>query len=333
MTHPHEVASDPSHDARPGQAADAGCWQPPALCWLCWPRQRSLRKRRATAKVNTAGAREVSYASAVLTGSVNPNGSNTSYYFQYGLTKAYGSQTAIADAGAGSKAVPVRLAISGLQPLTVYHYRLVAVNSAGATIGDDEKLLTTKVPLSLAILASPNPVPFGGTVTVQGTLSGTGNANRAVVLQANPFPFTAGFQTVGNPGVTLPNGEFKFVVLNQEQSTQFRVFTTTNKPVISPVTTENVAVRVSSHVARTKRRGFARIYGTVTPAVIGAQVGVLRIAQGRGILAGGTVVKPGNSISGKFSRVVRVSKGAYRVLVKVAPGGVVSAYGTPLLIH
>jgi hypothetical protein len=284
-------------------------------------------------KVNTNGAREVSYGSAVLTGSVNPNGSNTSYYFQYGLTKAYGSQTAIADAGAGAKAVSVRLPISGLQPLTVYHYRLVAVNSAGASIGDDEKLLTTKVPLSLAILSSPNPVTFGGSVTIQGTLSGTDNANRAVVLQANPFPYTAGFQSVGNPGLTLANGEFKFVLLNQEQSTQFRVFSTPGKPVVSAVTTENVAVRVSSHVARTKRRGFARIYGTVTPAVIGAQVGILRIAKGHGILAGGTVVKPRNSITGQFSRVVRVQKGAYRVLVKVAPGGVVSAYGTPLLIH
>jgi hypothetical protein len=284
-------------------------------------------------KVSTNGAREVSYGSAVLTGSVNPNGSNTSYYFQYGLTKAYGSQTAIADAGAGAKAVSVRLPISGLQPLTVYHYRLVAVNAAGASIGDDEKLLTTKVPLSLAILSSPNPVPFGGTVTIQGTLSGTDNANRAVVLQANPFPYTSGFQSIGNPGLTLANGEFKFVVLNQEQSTQFRVFSTPGKPVVSAVTQENVAVRVSSHVARTKRRGFARIYGTVTPAVVGAQVGVLRIAKGHGILAGGTVVKPRNSISGQFSRVVRVQKGAYRVLVKVAPGGVVSAYGTPLLIH
>src|SRR5664280_865121 len=332
MNHPHEVASDPSHDARraPVAARRRLLTVIALLAVLALP---AAAQAATTPKVNTNGPREVSYGSAVLTGSVNPNGSDTSYYFQYGLTKAYGSQTAIADAGAGTKAVAVRLTITGLQPLTVYHYRLVAVNSAGATIGDDEKLLTTKVPLSLAILASPNPVPFGGLVTVQGTLSGTGNANRAVVLQANPFPYTSGFQSVGNPGVTLANGEFKFVVLNQEQTTQFRVFTTTNTPVISPVTTENVAVRVSSHVARTKRRGFARIYGTVTPAVVGAQVGVLRIAQGRGILAGGTVVKPGNAISGKFSRVVRVSKGAYRVLVKVAPGGVVSAYGTPLLIH
>jgi hypothetical protein len=283
-------------------------------------------------KANTGGAKEISYASAVLAGNVNPNGANTSYYFQYGPTKAYGSQTAISDAGAGSASVPVRLAISGLQPITVYHYRLVAVNASGVSTGSDNSFKTTVVPLSLQILSSPNPVPFGGSVTVQGTLSGTGNANRAVVLQASTFPFTAGFQSVGNPELTTATGSFSFTVPSLEQITQFRVFTTTSTPVVSPIATENVAVRVSSHVARTKRAGYARIYGTVTPAVIGAQVGILRIAQGHGILAGGTIVKARNSISGQFSRVVRVKKGAYRVLVKVAPGGVVSAYGTPLLI-
>jgi hypothetical protein len=283
-------------------------------------------------KATTGGAREISYASAVLAGSVNPNGANTSYYFQYGPTKAYGSQTAISDAGSGTNASTVRLAIAGLQPITVYHYRLVAVNANGVDTGGDNAFKTTAVPLSLAILSSPNPVPFGGPVTVQGTLSGTLNANRAVVLQANTFPFTAGFQSIGNPELTTSTGGFSFTVPSLEQITQFRVFTTTNTPVVSPVATENVAVRVSSHVARTKRAGFARIYGTVTPAVIGAQVGILRIAQGHGILAGGTIVKGRNSISGQFSRVVRVKKGAYRVLVKVAPGGVVSAYGTPLLI-
>jgi hypothetical protein len=284
-------------------------------------------------KASTGSAREVSYATATLAGTVNPNGNDTSYYFQYGPTKAYGSQTSIADAGAGTSSSSVRLAIGGLQPITVYHYRLVAVNGSGVATGDDRTLKTEKIPLSLQILSSPNPVPFGGAVTVQGTLSGTGNANRAVVLQANTFPFTAGFQSIGNPELTTATGSFSFAVPSLEQITQFRVFTTTNTPVLSPVATENVAVRVSSHVARTKRPGFARIYGTVTPAVVGAQVGVLRIARGHGILAGGTIVKGRNSISGQFSRVVRVSKGAYRVLVKVAPGGVVSAYGTPLLIR
>ena len=108
--------------------------------------------------VTTGGAREVSYASAALTGTVNPNAQNTSYYFQYGPTKAYGGQSAISDAGSGSKGVSVKVAVGGLQPITVYHYRLVAVNASGATIGSDHTFTTTKVPLSLEILASPNPV-------------------------------------------------------------------------------------------------------------------------------------------------------------------------------
>jgi hypothetical protein len=332
MTHAHEIAGDERGARRRLRRRLLSPVLAPALLLAALAVPAAVQAA-GTPKVNTNGAREVSYGSAVLTGSVNPNGSNTSYYFQYGLTKAYGSQTAIADAGTGTKSVPVRLPIGGLQPITVYHYRLVAVNAFGATIGDDEKLLTTKVPLSLAILSSPNPVPFGGAVTVQGTLSGTENAKRAVVLQANAFPFTGGFQSIGNTELTSPTGSFIFTVPSLTASTQFRVFTPTSKPVISAVASENVAVRVSSHVARTRRHGFARIYGTVTPAVDGAQVGMLRIAQGHGILAGGTVAKPLSASSSRFSRVVRVHKGAYRVLVKVAPGPVVSAYGTPLLIR
>ena len=120
--------------------------------------------------VTTGGAHSVSYGSATLTGTVNPNGADTSYYFQYWATpRSAPAQSIIADAGAGTKPVKVNTSITGLQPLTLYHYRLVAVNSAGISIGATTTFVTTKVPLSLQILASPNPVLFGGTVVVQGT--------------------------------------------------------------------------------------------------------------------------------------------------------------------
>jgi hypothetical protein len=283
--------------------------------------------------VSTGGAREIGYGSAVLGGSVNPNGKDASYYFQYGVTKAYGGQTAIADAGSGVHAVSVRLPVTGLQPLTVYHYRLVAVNSAGPSIGGDATFLTTKVPLSLQILASPNPVLFGGPITVQGTLSGTGNGNRVVILQANSFPFTAGFQNLGNPLLTNASGGFSFPLLGMTLTTQFRVVTTTNPPVSSPVALESVAVNVSSHVARTSRAHFARIFGTVTPAVDGMQVGILRITHGHGVLVGGTLLRHRNAASSKFSRVVHVTRGVYRVLVRVTNGAQISSYGAPLLIR
>jgi hypothetical protein len=283
--------------------------------------------------ISTGAAREVSYSSAVLTGSVNPKGSATSYYFQYGPTKAYGGQSAIAGAGAGSRRVSVRLSVSGLQPLTVYHYRLVAVNGAGATLGGERTFLTTKVPLSLQILAEPNPILYGGNVTVEGTLSGTENADREVVLQANQFPFTTGFKDIGNPELTSANGSFSFAVLGLALVTQFRVITTTSPPVTSTVAVENVAVQVTSHVRRARRRHFARIYGTVTPAENGMEVGILRIAHGRGVLVGGTILTHLNAGSSAFSRVVPVRPGVYRVLVRVTDGSQVSNYGQPLLIR
>lgn len=283
--------------------------------------------------VNTGAARDVSYSSATLTGSVNPNGANTSYYFQYGPTRAYGSQTPIADAGAGTHAVKVATAITGLLPLTVYHYRTVAVNSTGATLGADNTLLTTKVPLSLAILASPAPDLYGGAILIQGTLSGTENAKRQVVLQGNEFPFTAGFQNIGNPELTSATGVFEFPLLGKPAATQFRVVTTTSPPIISPVVLENVAVRVSSHIARTKRHGFARIYGTVTPAEDGMKVAMLRITHGHGVLAGGTILRHSSPLVSTFSRVVRVKRGLYRVLVQVTGGAQISNYGVPLVIR
>ena len=89
-------------------------------------------------------------------------------------------------------------------PLTTYHYRLIAVNAGGAATGGDKAFKTAKVPLSLQITAGPNPTIFGGIATIQGTLSGTGNGDMEVLLQANPFPYTQGFATTGNPELTTP---------------------------------------------------------------------------------------------------------------------------------
>jgi hypothetical protein len=282
---------------------------------------------------STGSAHQVSFGSAVLTGSVNPRGADTSYYFQYGLTKAYGGQSTIAGAGAGIHALAVATAVTGLQPLSVYHFRLVAVSAAGVAFGADRTLLTTRVPLSLAILSSPNPVLFGGTAIVQGTLSGTGNANRAVVLQVNLLPAAAGFVSVGNAELTTASGGFSFPLLGLGQSLQLRVATTTNPPVFSPVVVENVAVSVDSHIRHTRRAHFVRIYGTVTPAEDGMQVGILRITHGRGVLVAGATLHHRTPSTSKFSRVVRVRRGVYRVLVRVTNGAQVSNYGQPLLIR
>ncbi len=286
--------------------------------------------------VYTGAAESVGYGSAVLVGSIDPHGSNTSYYFQYGSTRGYGAQTAVADAGAGVSTVRVSMPVAGLQPFTTYHFRLIAINAIGAATGADRAFKTAKVPLSLQILSSPNPTVFGGTLTVQGTLSGTGNAGVPVVLQSNPFPYTQGFVTVGNPELTTATGGFSFPVLGLTEATQFRVLTNTKVPVVSPVATEGVAVRVVAHVghARHHRRHYVRIYGTVSPAVDGMEVGIMRITGGRNVLVAGTTLHHDTATTSRFSRVIRVKRGAvYRVLVRVTNGAQVSNYSEPLFIR
>ncbi len=285
--------------------------------------------------VSTGAATGVSYGSATLTGLVNPHGSNTSYYFQYGPTTAYGAQTALADAGAGTATVKVAVPVGGLQPLTTYHYRLIAVNAGGAATGRGAVFKTAKVPLSLAITAGPNPTIFGGTLVIQGTLSGTGNGNVPVVLQANSFPYTQGFLNTGNPELTTATGGFSFPFVGLTEATQFRVVTTTTKPiVVSTVAIEGVAVKVEAHVGRARRRHHARIYGTVSPAIDGMEVGIMRVIGGHEVLVGGTVLHHDNATSSRFSQVIRVKRhGLYRVFVKVTNGAQVSNYSQPLFIR
>src|SRR5947207_2151416 len=43
--------------------------------------------------VTTGGASLVTFSSARISGSVNPNGAETTYFFQYGTTSIYGSET------------------------------------------------------------------------------------------------------------------------------------------------------------------------------------------------------------------------------------------------
>jgi hypothetical protein len=284
--------------------------------------------------VSTGAVAAVSYSGAVLSGTVNPHGAGTSYYFQFGPTRAYGGQTAVASAGEGTTAVHVSVPISGLQPAVRYHYRLVALNSVGARAGGDRSFKTTAIPLSLQILGAPNPVPFGAPAIVEGTLSGTGNANRAVVLQQNPFPYTQGFLNVGEPHLTTSAGGFAFPVLGLTEATQFRVVTIAKPEIASPIVLEQVAPMVSIHVRRTRRPHHLRFYGTITPNEEGMLVEVLKLGHGGPRRVGLTFARGLNASSAHYRRVVRVRRGGiYQVFVRVTNGAQTSAYSAPIRVR
>jgi hypothetical protein len=91
----------------------------------------------------TEAASGLTTTTAELNGSVNPEGLETKYHFEYGTTTAYGTKTAETGAGAGKSNVSVKTAISGLTTKTTYHFRLVAVNSTGTINGRDKEFTTS----------------------------------------------------------------------------------------------------------------------------------------------------------------------------------------------
>jgi hypothetical protein len=92
----------------------------------------------------TEAAKDVKASSATLAGTVGPQGLEASFRFEYGTSSSYGSTTSNGVAGAGMSTMPVSAALQRLSPNTVYHYRLVAINSAGTSYGADMTFRTSK---------------------------------------------------------------------------------------------------------------------------------------------------------------------------------------------
>ncbi len=99
---------------------------------------------KAPPKVVTGPSTEVTDSAATVNGSVSPFGLNATYHFEYGTTTGYGLQSPPTPgvAGNGYSAHAVSRLLSGLQPGTTYHYRLVGENSIGISIGSDQTFTT-----------------------------------------------------------------------------------------------------------------------------------------------------------------------------------------------
>jgi hypothetical protein len=93
--------------------------------------------------VTTSAATAIASTGATLGGQLNPNARPTSYHFEYGTSTSYGTSTVPQAGSPGVSPVAVSAAVTGLAPATTYHYRLVASNADGATIGNDQTLTTT----------------------------------------------------------------------------------------------------------------------------------------------------------------------------------------------
>jgi len=286
----------------------------------------------------TGSALHVGESSVELTGTVNPKGAETSWYFQYGPTAAYGAQTPTAAAGSGTGGMKVSQIVSGLQLGTGYHYRLVAVSSvssAGPTDGRDRTFTTKSIPLRFVLPGTPVVDTYGSAFTIEGALTGTGGAGRQVILQVNPFPYLGGFTDSGAAVSTNVEGSFTFHVASLSRTTEVRVRTLDALPTYSRVVAVRVAVLVTLHAHRGRSRGSVRLSGTVTPAEVGAPVVFQWIKSGgRFVKAGGTVVRRSSASLSRFSATLAIRHGGYyRALVQVSNGQQVSGSSRTVLLH
>ena len=295
---------------------------------------------------STGSARHVSGSTAELTGNVNPRGQETSYYFQYGPTIAYGAQTPTTAVGSGTGGVKVNQVVTGLQVGAVYHYRVVAVNAAAETTDGRDRTLTTKAPshnrgstpkpiqLKFVLPKEPKVVQYGSPFAVAGTLSGPGGAGQQVVLQASPFPYESAFNNLGSPATTTTRGAFSLRVPNVSQNTKLRVSTLDSPTVYSRVVTVQVAVLVTLR-AQPAGQGLVRFEGTVTPAEAGAPVTFQLLRPGhRPANVGRAKVTRGAGHVSRFSALVGIRHtGSYRALVKVNNGRQVSGNSRSVFVQ
>jgi DNA-binding beta-propeller fold protein YncE len=132
--------------------------------------------------VSTGEVAGVTATTAILDGSVVPQGVDARYHFEYGTTTSYGASVPVpnGDAGTSTTGQPVTEDISGLAPSTTYHYRVVATSSGGTTYGWDQTFTT------------PSPIPLAS--TGPGLTSGAG---REAPLVA--FPNLSGLSPMPPP--------------------------------------------------------------------------------------------------------------------------------------
>ena len=110
----------------------------------------------AAPPATTGPATNVTQTTATIAGTVDAQGIDTTYYFEYGTSSAYGLKTDPAHTSGG--ATDVHADLSGLTTDTAYHYRVVATNANGTALGNDRIFTTLAVTPARAVPSATSRV-------------------------------------------------------------------------------------------------------------------------------------------------------------------------------
>jgi hypothetical protein len=158
-----------------------------------------------------------------LNASINPNGADTKYVFQYGTNPGTLSGSPTIDIGSGYSAVVVNLALTGLTPGQEYYYRIIATNGLGEPpyvyygspvenfTAETYNSVSISVPSSLnlpALVAGTNTADWGATNTSSVTVTaGTDGVTPNWTVTATGSKFmTSGAASLNEPLLISPDG-------------------------------------------------------------------------------------------------------------------------------
>jgi DNA-binding beta-propeller fold protein YncE len=118
-------------------------------------------ERASQPGVENLAAQNVTPSEVQLSATLDPDGSDTHYYFQYGTVDCASEPIGCtdvpaapgADLGSGFGAQQVSVTLSGLTPGTSYHYRVLASNAFGRAEGEQRLGTFETLPVSRGLLA------------------------------------------------------------------------------------------------------------------------------------------------------------------------------------
>jgi hypothetical protein len=282
------------------------------------PTPPAIANQLATA-ITTRGAH--------LRATLDPNGAETTYYFQYGRTTSYGTRTGELTVS-GKDPVTVEADITGLAPYTRYHWRLFARNAAGRTAGRDHTLRTARLATAVTLFSSRTIVGYNRSVMLGGRVSGAGLKGMPLTLERQVFPFDGVFGDVRTTHAG-DDGGYLFDVDHVVAATRYRVVSQTEDPATSAVALVRVKPRTTIG-ARLLSRKRARISGTITPAVSG-ELSVQRFGSGRWWQVRHRAITDATTFSFKLWRARKVNR-AFRVVVLPVRGAYVRATSRSVLV-
>jgi hypothetical protein len=220
----------------------------------------------------------VTPGAARLEALINPNYQKTTYAFEYATNKALTGAISVAGENPLPEEVGTQLAsvpLAGLQPRTVYYYRVVAKNGTGTTDGPVEEFTTLATPL---VTTGEAREITRTTAEVSGTANPGGVPTHVQVAYVNQ----EGFEAVGGSKAANPYADGRLTPTTSIAGADFTAHSigAVQLRELTPGTTYHFAVIASNSIGVTIGPDQTFTTSAPTPPVVvtGEPVGIAQMS-------------------------------------------------------